>query len=63
MQYQWYECKKCKNQGYTNGIPDPWFKGGCAPDGPAGAHEWEVIGTWDTDTSKYPNSNCEITKK
>lgn len=61
--FKWYECSKCHKQGYTNGIPDPQFKGGCYPDGPKGNHEWKFIGDYkDSDTEEYPKEKYDISK-
>lgn len=60
--FKWYECTKCHKQGYTNGIPNPEFNGGCYPDGPRGNHNWGYLDEWETDTNEYPESEYDITQ-
>ena len=44
----WYECTKCKNQGYVmpGNEPDPKIWGGCNCeyiDGVTGPHDWQPL--------------------
>ncbi len=60
--YMWYECSRCHNQGYTKGIPDSKFNGGCYPDGPRGNHKWKEIGEFETDLNEYPEERYDISE-
>lgn len=63
----WYECKKCKNQGFVKHgkSPDPNKWGGCSCEGKKFSvpHEWEKlvdyqnIETW---FEKYPEQYFDI---
>ena len=59
---KWYECTKCRKQGYTNVIPDPEFQSGRYLDGPMGQHKWDFIGEWKTDKTEYPKEDYDISK-
>ena len=63
----WYECSKCRNQGYVfpHGTPDPNKWGGCSCEGKkfSGDHDWQKLVDFqntETDLFKYPNEYFNI---
>ena len=63
----WYECSKCKNQGYVFplGIPNPKIWGGCSCEGVkfSGDHDWKQLVDFqniETDLQKFPNQYFNI---
>lgn len=65
----WYECSKCKNQGYVepNGTPDPKKWEGCKCEGQnfTGDHDWQKLADFQnapTDIGKFPDQYFNISK-